>query len=172
MAKTSAPTSEIRMESKVVAVESQHETAEEQSYVQEEASDEAAMGRLSSMSLIASVTAGDGELFLELWLQLMVIPRPLDHSALTPDIKQQFVNEVERVGKDPLHWIRVEAAFAMGALAKVVPDEVVVATLVSLNLLINSLTKMISVDPSFRILLCRLPSTCPPLVPLLLTQHP
>lgn len=41
--------------------------------------------------------------------------------------------EVERVGRDPVHWVRREASFAVGALAKVVPVEVVTSSLVSLS---------------------------------------
>jgi serine/threonine-protein phosphatase 4 regulatory subunit 1 len=40
------------------------------------------------------------------------------------------VKEVERVGHDPVYWVRREASYALGALAKVVPDEVVVCSLV------------------------------------------
>ena len=42
-----------------------------------------------------------------------------------------FVAEVERVGRDPVYWVRREASFAVGALAKVVPVEVVTSSLVS-----------------------------------------
>ena len=41
-----------------------------------------------------------------------------------------FVAEVERVGRDPVYWVRREASFAVGALAKVVPEEVVLLSLV------------------------------------------
>ncbi|KAG8217817.1 armadillo-type protein [Butyriboletus roseoflavus] len=67
--------------------------------------EQAAVGRLSSMSLIAAVAA-DGSLRL--------------------DAKRAFVREVERTGKDPVHWVRREASFALGALAKVIPEELVV----------------------------------------------
>lgn len=40
------------------------------------------------------------------------------------------MKEVERVSKDPVFWVRREAAFALGALAKVVPQELVLCTLV------------------------------------------
>ena len=37
---------------------------------------------------------------------------------------------MERVGRDPVYWVRREASFAVGALAKVVPEEVVISSLV------------------------------------------
>lgn len=40
------------------------------------------------------------------------------------------MKEVERVGKDPIYWVRREASFALGALAKAVPVEVVEVSLV------------------------------------------
>ena len=46
---------------------------------------------------------------------------------------EAFVTEIERVGQDPVYWVRREASFALGALAKVVPQEVVICSLVSLN---------------------------------------
>ena len=47
------------------------------------------------------------------------------------ETKLAFVNEVERVGRDSVYWVRREACFAVGALAKVVPQEVVMMSLVS-----------------------------------------
>jgi hypothetical protein len=41
------------------------------------------------------------------------------------------VTEVERVARDPVYWVRREASFALGALAKVVPQEIVICSLVS-----------------------------------------
>lgn len=73
--------------------------------------EQAAIGRLSSMSLIAAVVAGG-------------MPKP--------DTQRAFVREVERVGKDPIHWVRREASFALGALAKVVPDELIIDSLLPL----------------------------------------
>ncbi|KAK7693654.1 hypothetical protein QCA50_003223 [Cerrena zonata] len=67
-------------------------------------SEEAAVGRLSSMSLMAAVTAS---------------------GVLAEDTKTAFVSEVERVGRDSVYWVRREASFTVGALAKVVPVEVV-----------------------------------------------
>ena len=40
------------------------------------------------------------------------------------------MKEVERVGKDSVYWVRREASFALGALAKAVPVEVVEVSLV------------------------------------------
>ncbi|KAI9065105.1 ARM repeat-containing protein [Trametes sanguinea] len=73
--------------------------------------EEAAMGRLSSMSLMAAVTAS---------------------GSIGEETKAAFVAEVERVGRDPIYWVRREASFAVGALAKVVPVEVVSSSLLPL----------------------------------------
>ena len=43
------------------------------------------------------------------------------------------MTEVERVGRDPVYWVRREASFALGALAKVVPQEIVICSLVRLS---------------------------------------
>ncbi len=42
-----------------------------------------------------------------------------------------FVKEVERVVMDPVYWVRRESSFVLGALAKVVPDEIVHSSLVN-----------------------------------------
>ncbi|CAK5277740.1 unnamed protein product [Mycena citricolor] len=73
--------------------------------------DQAAVGRLSSMSLMAAVTA---------------------NGDLDDNTKHAFVREVERVGHDPVYWVRREASYALGALAKVVPEEVVLLSLMPL----------------------------------------
>ncbi|KAI0647224.1 hypothetical protein C8Q79DRAFT_907811 [Trametes meyenii] len=73
--------------------------------------EEAAVGRLSSMSLMAAVTAS---------------------GSISEDTKTAFVAEVERVGRDSIYWVRREASFAVGALAKVVPVEVVTSSLLPL----------------------------------------
>ncbi|KAJ3756748.1 armadillo-type protein [Lentinula raphanica] len=65
--------------------------------------DQAAIGRLSSMSLMAAVAA-----------------RYLDN-----EYTNAFVSEIERVSQDTVFWVRREACFALGALAKVVPEEMV-----------------------------------------------
>lgn len=46
-------------------------------------------------------------------------------------MKFAFVKEVERVAKDPIYWVRREASYTLGALAKVIPIEIVVSSLVS-----------------------------------------
>ena len=51
--------------------------------------------------------------------------------SINEETKAVFVSEVERVGRDPVYWVRREACFAVGALAKVVPQEVVISSLVS-----------------------------------------
>lgn len=91
----------------------QLQTAAEHHDVEDEIdpSEQAAVGRLSSMSLIAAVTAS---------------------SSLRPDTQRAFVREVERAGKDPVHWVRREASFALGALAKVVPEELIILSLLPL----------------------------------------
>ncbi|KAF5365609.1 hypothetical protein D9758_003243 [Tetrapyrgos nigripes] len=73
--------------------------------------DQAAVGRLSSMSLMAAVAAS---------------------GCLNDPIKGVFVQEVERVARDPVYWVRREVCFAIGALAKVVPEEVVHLSLIPL----------------------------------------
>ncbi|KAG6903194.1 hypothetical protein C0995_002737 [Termitomyces sp. Mi166 len=73
--------------------------------------EQAAVGRLSSMSLMAAVTAS---------------------GTLGEDSKDAFVKEVVRVGQDSVYWVRREASFALGALAKVVPEEVVISSLLPL----------------------------------------
>ncbi|KAF8797930.1 ARM repeat-containing protein [Phlegmacium glaucopus] len=70
-------------------------------YIEDE---QAAVGRLSSMSLMAAVTAS---------------------VTLQDDIQHTFVKEVERVAHDPIYWVRREASFALGALAKIVPEEII-----------------------------------------------
>ncbi|KAF7304799.1 hypothetical protein MKEN_01194000 [Mycena kentingensis (nom. inval.)] len=73
--------------------------------------DQGSMGRLSSMSLMAAVTAS---------------------GCVDDATKNAFVKEVERVSQDPVYWVRREASYALGALAKVVPDEIVVLSLIPL----------------------------------------
>ncbi|KAL1755985.1 armadillo-type protein [Schizophyllum commune] len=73
--------------------------------------EQAAFGRVSSMSLISAVSVS---------------------VKLSESAQQAFVTEVERVCRDPIYWVRREAAFAVGALAKVVPDEIVMSSLLPL----------------------------------------
>jgi len=77
--------------------------------------DEAAVGCVASMSLVAAVAA----------------------SGYLPEYaKGMFVAEVARVGTDPIYWVRREAAYALGALAKVVDDEMLLEYLVGLRMII------------------------------------
>ncbi|KAF9246206.1 armadillo-type protein [Melanogaster broomeanus] len=52
--------------------------------------------------------------------------------SLRFDAQRSFLREVERAGKDPVYWVRREACFAIGALAKIIPEELVVSTLLPL----------------------------------------
>lgn len=90
--------------------------------------EQAAVGRMSSMSLIAAVAAG-GMSYTRHFIHLSsnIVWRL---GSLRLDDQRAFVREVERAGKDPVHWVRREASFALGALAKVIPEELVVSALV------------------------------------------
>ncbi|KAG5646684.1 hypothetical protein DXG03_002674 [Asterophora parasitica] len=96
-----------------------------------EEDEQAAVGRLSSMSLMAAVTAS---------------------GALDEETKQAFVNEVERVAQDTVYWVRREASFALGALAKVVPEEIVIRCLVR-----GTLCLSFYLPPSLTVGLAQLP---------------
>ncbi|KAJ7582902.1 armadillo-type protein [Mycena floridula] len=103
-------------------------------------SEQAAVGRLSSMSLVAAVAAS---------------------GCLNEPTKQMFVEEVERVADDPVYWVRKEVCFAIGALAKVVPAEVVQVSLLPLlqKLLRDSLPEVrLSTLFALPAILSRLPS--------------
>ncbi|KAF9564431.1 ARM repeat-containing protein [Agrocybe pediades] len=80
-------------------------------YPEEGDDEQAAVGRLSSMSLMAAVTAS---------------------GVLDEDTQRAFVTELERIGRDSVYWVRREASFALGALAKVVPQELVINSLLPL----------------------------------------
>ncbi|KAF9792766.1 armadillo-type protein [Thelephora terrestris] len=73
--------------------------------------EQAALGRLSSMSLMAAVAA---------------------MGQLSEEMKLAFAKEVERVANDPIPWLRREASFTLGALAKVIPAEIVISSLLPL----------------------------------------
>jgi hypothetical protein len=89
--------------------------------------EQAAVGRLSSMSLMAAVTASGMHLrFLYPFTEF----HPSTIGTLGGETHRAFVKEVERVGHDPVYWVRREASFALGALAKVVPEELVINSLV------------------------------------------
>jgi hypothetical protein len=80
---------------------------------------QAAVGRLCSMSLIAAVAAG---------------------GPLREETKEAFTEEVARIGRDNVYWVRREVSFAVGSLAKVLPQEVVRLTLVGVSWLPYSST--------------------------------
>ena len=56
---------------------------------------------------------------------------------LDQDSQRAFVAEIERSRYDPVYWVRREATFALGALAKVVPEELVFLSLVRDNLALD-----------------------------------
>ncbi|KAG8754237.1 hypothetical protein FRC14_005259 [Serendipita sp. 396] len=78
--------------------------------VSNDTSEEATVGRVASMSVVAAIAA---------------------NAAMPMNMQEVFVQEVWRVGSDPVYWVRREASFAIGALAKVVPLELITAYLVS-----------------------------------------
>ena len=96
--------------------------------------EQAAMGRLSSMSLMAAVTSSGKSLAFELLRS--TFQRDLV-GPLSEEMRLAFVKEVERVAKDPIYWVRREASYTLGALAKVIPVEIVVSSLVSIRLIGN-----------------------------------
>ena len=51
--------------------------------------------------------------------------------SISDETKAAFVAEVDRVARDPVYWVRREACFVVGALAKIVEQDVVNETLVS-----------------------------------------
>jgi serine/threonine-protein phosphatase 4 regulatory subunit 1 len=51
---------------------------------------------------------------------------------LEEETKSAFVKQVESIGRDQIYWVRREASFALGALAKIVPEEVIICSLVCL----------------------------------------
>jgi serine/threonine-protein phosphatase 4 regulatory subunit 1 len=58
--------------------------------------------------------------------------------SLNDETKLSFVTELERIARDQVWFVRSEAAFALGALAKVVPEEVVLSSLASIQITILS----------------------------------
>lgn len=84
-----------------------------------------AVGRLASMSLMAAVTASSEFTTFIRFLILDLTIRTI--ASLDRETQEAFVKEVERASKDPVHWVRREATYTLGALAKVVPDELVVS---------------------------------------------
>lgn len=86
------------------------------------AAEEAAIGRVASMSLVAAVTSSG-----------MFLRHPFGrHCAkcvclgvVDDEIFTLFVEEVMRVSADPVYWVRSETSYALGTLAKAVGDETV-----------------------------------------------
>ncbi|KIO25160.1 hypothetical protein M407DRAFT_8549 [Tulasnella calospora MUT 4182] len=72
---------------------------------------DAAVGRVASMSLVAAITAA---------------------GILSDENKSLFTQEVVKVGQDLVYWVRREAAFALGALAKTVSLELLTSSLLPL----------------------------------------
>ncbi|KAG8921814.1 hypothetical protein FRC01_014878, partial [Tulasnella sp. 417] len=72
---------------------------------------DAAVGRVASMSLVAAITAA---------------------GILSDETKSLFTQEVVKVGQDQVYWVRREAAFALGALAKTVSLELLTSFLLPL----------------------------------------
>lgn len=84
--------------------------------------------------------------------------------SLRPDTQRAFVREVERAGKDPVHWVRREASFALGALAKVVPEELIILSLVTFILISFHIQAYTRGEPAsfVRILEIGFGVACPP----------
>ncbi|KAH7341419.1 armadillo-type protein [Rhizoctonia solani] len=68
------------------------------------AAEEAAIGRVASMSLVAAVVS---------------------NGVVDDEIYMLFVDEVLRVSADPVYWVRSETSYALGTLAKSVAEETV-----------------------------------------------
>ncbi|KAL5634602.1 hypothetical protein ACGC1H_002596 [Rhizoctonia solani] len=68
------------------------------------AAEEAAIGRVASMSLVAAVTSS---------------------GVVDDEIYTIFVDEVLRISADPVYWVRSETSYALGTLAKKVPEDLV-----------------------------------------------
>jgi serine/threonine-protein phosphatase 4 regulatory subunit 1 len=67
--------------------------------------------------------------------------------SLSDETKRSFVVELERIARDQVWFVRSEAAFALGALAKVVPKEVVLASLASTRIMFCSRLQHSTVTP-------------------------
>ena len=70
--------------------------------------------------------------------------------TLTEEVKMAFVTELQRVGCDPIYWVRREACFALGALAKSVPVDVVISSLVSAALSLYKGDSLFTIHYSIR----------------------
>lgn len=83
--------------------------------------DQGTLGRIACLSLVAAVTAG-GNILSKIVVDSLfsLAPGPLDDDTL-----KSFLDEVERVVHDPYFKVRQAASFALGALAKEIPSELV-----------------------------------------------
>ncbi|KAG9123394.1 hypothetical protein FRC07_015005, partial [Ceratobasidium sp. 392] len=78
------------------------EVVPEDAYIDDgAAAEEAAIGRVASMSLISAVTS---------------------NGVVDEEIYTLFVEEVARVSADPVYWVRSETSYALGTLAKAVGE--------------------------------------------------
>ena len=121
--------------------------------------EQAAMGRLSSMSLMAAVTVSGEFLSFE-------SPRSLFRfdivGPLSDEMKLAFVKEVQRVARDPIYCVRREASYTLGALAKVVPTEIVALSLVS-TVTLDAVKNLLTFGHPYVVALTREPVSGPSL---------
>jgi hypothetical protein len=85
--------------------------------------DQGTLGRIACMSLVAAVTAGGNGTKFHFGVQndsSGIFIGPLDDDTL-----RSFLDEVERIVHDPYFKVRQAASFALGALAKEIPEELV-----------------------------------------------
>ncbi|KAG8686722.1 hypothetical protein FRC09_013953, partial [Ceratobasidium sp. 395] len=84
------------------------------------AAEEAAIGRVASMSLISAVTSNGISppfiAFLDVGLMVLGL------GVVDEEIYTLFVEEVTRVSGDPVYWVRSETSYALGTLAKAVGE--------------------------------------------------
>ncbi|CAE6415840.1 unnamed protein product [Rhizoctonia solani] len=81
------------------------------------AAEEAAIGRVASMSLVAAVASS---------------------GVVDDEIYTLFIDEVLRIASDPVYWVRSETSYALGTLAKTISQESVESCLLPiLESLIN-----------------------------------
>jgi len=102
-------------------------TIDEEEPVNNDTGEEATVGRVASMSVVAAIAANGKSPRRSHGNEML-----RNFTATMPlHMQDVFVREVWRVGFDSVYWVRREASFAIGALAKVVPLEMVTAYLVS-----------------------------------------
>lgn len=99
---------------------------EEDVYYDEQATN----GRWSTMRLVAAI-ATNGKLNTYYPLSFVSLNVVISRAG-TSDLETEIylIRDVNRSVKDPVYWVRREAAFAIGALARVVPIEYVINDLV------------------------------------------